>query len=176
MSVAKRSQVDMIESTASGSADVHHQGKVGGVHAEPSLLGGNATLHHLGFAVPSIAAVAEHFAASMSARWDGQIIHDPVQRVRVAFFQPACGRNPVFELVEPATESSPVTNFLKKRVGLHHVCYEVNDVESRLYEARAAGAIIIAEPAPAVAFAGRKIAWVCTKDFLLIEYLERPRE
>ena len=134
---------------------------------------GNASLHHLGFVVASIAAVAEEFAFSMSAAWDGKIIHDPIQRVKVAFFSPADARNPVFELVEPAGDASPVSNFLKKRGGLHHVCYEVDDLDCVLGEARSTGLAIAALPAPAVAFAGRKIAWICTRSRLLIELLER---
>jgi methylmalonyl-CoA/ethylmalonyl-CoA epimerase len=122
------------------------------------LLSGNGVLHHLGFVVASISAVAEEFAASMSARWDGEVIHDPIQRVRVAFFSPADTRNPVFELVEPASEVSPVSNFLKKRGGLHHVCYEIDDLESGLREARGAGLVIVADPRPAVAFGGNRIA------------------
>ena len=137
------------------------------------LPSGNATLHHLGFVVASISAVAEEFAFSMSATWDGKIIHDPIQRVNVAFFSPADARNPVFELVEPASDASPVSNFLKKRGGLHHVCYEVDDLDSVLREARSTGLAIAALPAPAVAFAGRKIAWICTRSRLLIELLER---
>jgi len=140
------------------------------------LLAGNATLHHLGFVVASISAVAEEFAASMSARWDGQIVHDPIQRVRVSFFSPVDDRNPVFELVEPASEDSPVSNFLKKRVGLHHVCYEIDDLESGLREARAVGFGIVSAPTPAVAFGGRRIAWVCSKRRLLMEFLERHPE
>ena len=137
------------------------------------LLGGNAILHHLGFAVSSISAVAEEFALSMSAHWDGEIIHDPIQRVRVSFFSPVDARNPVFELVEPASEASPVTNFLKKGGGLHHVCYEIDDLDEGLREARSVGLVIVAPPAPAVAFAGRRIAWVCSKRRLLMELLER---
>jgi methylmalonyl-CoA/ethylmalonyl-CoA epimerase len=139
------------------------------------LLSGNGVLHHLGFAVSSISAVAEEFAVSMSARWAGEIIHDPIQRVRVAFFNPVNTRNPVFELVEPASEASPVSNFLKKGGGLHHVCYEIDDLESGLREARMVGLVIVADPAPAVAFAGRRIAWVCSKRRLLVELLERNR-
>src|SRR3974390_2129320 len=74
------------------------------------LLSGKAVLHHLGFVVRSISTVAEGFAASISASWDNQIIHDPIQRVRVAFFYPIDTRNPVFELVEPASDASPVSN------------------------------------------------------------------
>jgi methylmalonyl-CoA/ethylmalonyl-CoA epimerase len=140
------------------------------------LLSGNGVLHHLGFVVSSISAVAEDFAVSISARWDAEIIFDPIQRVRVAFFHPADTRNPVFELVEPASEGSPVSNFLKKKGGgLHHVCYEIDDLESALREARGAGLVIVADPAPAVAFDGRRIAWVSSKRRLLAELLERNR-
>jgi catechol 2,3-dioxygenase-like lactoylglutathione lyase family enzyme len=75
--------------------------------------------------------------------------------VRVAFFSPADTRNRVFELVEPDNEVSPVSNFLKKRVGLHHVCYEIDDLELGLQEARSVGLVIVSGPTPAVAFGGR---------------------
>jgi methylmalonyl-CoA/ethylmalonyl-CoA epimerase len=140
------------------------------------LLSGNGVLHHLGFVVSSISAVAEEFAASMSARWDGEIIHDPIQRVRVSFFSAVDARNPVFELVEPASEASPVGNFLKKGGGLHHVCYEIDDLESGLREASVVGLVTVADPQPAVAFGGRRIAWVCSKKRLLMELLERNRK
>jgi methylmalonyl-CoA/ethylmalonyl-CoA epimerase len=137
------------------------------------LLGGRCHLHHLGFVVTSIAVVAEGFAASISASWDGRVIHDPIQRVRVTFLVPAETGNPVFELVEPAEIDSPVTNFLKKGGGLHHVCYEIDDLESGLRKARDSGFVIVAPSVPAVAFGGRRIAWVCSKNRLLIELLER---
>jgi methylmalonyl-CoA/ethylmalonyl-CoA epimerase len=154
------------------------RGRVDSVQVERAgfLLSGNGILHHLGFAVSSISAVAEEFAASISARWDGEVIHDPIQRVRVAFFSPVDPRNPVFELVEPASEASPVSNFLKKGGGLHHVCYEIDDLESGLRDARGVGLVTVADPAPAVAFDGRRIAWVCSKRRLLVELLERNRK
>jgi methylmalonyl-CoA/ethylmalonyl-CoA epimerase len=137
------------------------------------LLSRKAVLHHLGCVVPSISATADAFAASMSASWDGQIIHDPLQRVRVAFLKPVDTRNPVFELVEPASADSPVTNFLKKGGGLHHVCYEIDDLESGLREAQSGGFVMVSAPKPAVAFGGRRIAWICSKNRLLMELLER---
>ncbi|MGA8491165.1 MAG: VOC family protein [Terriglobales bacterium] len=137
------------------------------------LLTQSGVLHHLGFVVKSISTVADEFAASLSARWDGEIIHDPIQRVRVAFFAPVDSANPVYELVEPASEDSPVTDFLKKRVGLHHVCYEVNDLDAALEEARSTGWAIASPPSPAVAFEGRRIAWIFSKTRLLMELLER---
>jgi methylmalonyl-CoA/ethylmalonyl-CoA epimerase len=133
----------------------------------------SAVLHHLGFVVRSIASVAEEYAASIAARWDGEIIHDPIQHVRVAFFSPVDSRNPVYELVEPASDDSPITDFLKKRGGLHHVCYEVNDLDAALESARLTGWAIASSPAPAVAFNNRRIAWIVSRTRLLVELLER---
>jgi methylmalonyl-CoA/ethylmalonyl-CoA epimerase len=82
-------------------------------------------------------------------------------------------QNPVFELVEPAGDASPVNGFLKKGGGLHHVCYEIDDLEAGLELAQEVGLAIVAAPAPAVAFGGRRIAWVCSKSRLLMELLER---
>lgn len=143
------------------------------VAAFAPLLVGRCTLHHLGVVVESISAVAREFAASMSARWDGKIIHDPLQQVRVAFFEPADSANPLFELVEPADERSPVSTFLNKRGGLHHICYEIDDLEEGLVAARAAGLFIISTPKPAAAFSGRRIGWISFKSRLLVEFLER---
>jgi hypothetical protein len=62
---------------ASGANDL--LGSSDAVRAEGigPLLGANATLHHIGFVVASISNVAEEFAASISAQWNGQIFHDP---------------------------------------------------------------------------------------------------
>jgi hypothetical protein len=94
------------------------------------LAHGKGVIRHLGFVVPSISSIAEHFAMSMSTRWDGQIIYDLLPRVSVAFFEPAHGRNPLFELVEPADESSPVSRFLTRwGDGSHQRCYEMDELE-----------------------------------------------
>lgn len=140
---------------------------------EGGLFKQSAILHHLGIVVASIAKAAEQFSTSMASQWDGKIIHDPVQRVCVAFFTPLDTRNPVFELVEPASDASPVSNFLKTGGGLHHVCYEIDDLESGLRDAKALGFAVVAMPAAAVAFEGRRIAWICSRNRLLIELLER---
>ncbi len=137
------------------------------------LLSGKAILHHLGFVVASIASAAPGFALSISAHWDGQIFHDPLQRARVSFFCPADPRNPVFELVEPAGDDSPVCQFLKKGGGLHHICYEVDELEGCLREAPGARFAVVSTPRPAVAFGGRRIAWIVSRNRLLVELLER---
>jgi methylmalonyl-CoA/ethylmalonyl-CoA epimerase len=66
-----------------------------------------------------------------------------------------------------------VLAFLKRGGGLHHLCYEVDQLDAQLERSRASGGLIVRLPIPAVAFGGRRIAWFYTKEKLLIEYLER---
>jgi methylmalonyl-CoA/ethylmalonyl-CoA epimerase len=131
------------------------------------------SFHHFGFVVPSIQDIVRSFAESMSSNWDGEIIHDPNQRVHVTFL---CGKNPedpLIELVEPADDGSPVLSFLKRGGGLHHVCYVVDSLDKQLEDCRARHSLVVRPPLPAAAFGERRIAWVYTKNKLLVEYLER---
>jgi len=137
-------------------------------HAAP----GRVKLHHIGFVLASIEDSAECFARSLGAIWDGNIVFDPLQKVRVTFLGGTTGTDPLIELVEPAGPESPVTRFLEQRGGLHHLCYEVEDLESHLAFCKSVGTIVIRPPVPAVAFGGRRIAWALTRKRLLVEYLE----
>jgi methylmalonyl-CoA/ethylmalonyl-CoA epimerase len=133
------------------------------------------TLHHIGYVVPSIAAVGARFAKSVAATWDERIIHDPLQKVLVSFLAPAGESTAQIELVEPSGEDSPVLPFLDRGGGLHHLCYEVDDLDSHLQLMRSRGSVPARAPMPAVAFEGRRIAWMFTPDRLLIEFLERAK-
>lgn len=128
--------------------------------------------HHVGYVVASILSTAPHFAASLQAEWDGNIIHDAVQDVRVSFLRHSEPGSPMIELIEPASENSPVASFLKKGGGLYHICYEVRSLQAALEYIRQTGGIIVRQPVPAIAFNNRRIAWVFTRERLLVEYLE----
>jgi methylmalonyl-CoA/ethylmalonyl-CoA epimerase len=131
------------------------------------------SFHHVGFVVTSIADSVAGFANILQADWDEQIFQDPNQGVWITFLKSRRVGDPLWELVEPADQKSPVYSFADKGGGLHHVCYVVDHLEPALASARSRGAIVTRQPLPAVAFGGRRIAWIYTKNRLLIEYLER---
>lgn len=131
------------------------------------------SFHHFGFVVPSIEDTVKSFAKSMDLAWDGEIIHDPHQKVLVTFLSSKNVDDPLTELVEPASDDSPVQSFLKRGGGLHHVCYLVDSLDKQLEECRVRRALVVRPPLPAAAFGGRRIAWIYTKNKLLVEYLER---
>jgi len=133
---------------------------------------GIRTLHHIGFVVASIRPAMDRFLRSPGAAWDQQVFDDTYQKVRVAFLTTG-GAEPQIELVEPVGEDSPVRRFLaQKGGGLHHFCYQTDDLEAELRLMRSQRAILVRKPAPAVAFGGRRIAWMLTQEKLLVEFLE----
>src|SRR5262249_10509391 len=116
------------------------------------------------------------FARWMNVKAETEILHDAAQQVRVAFLTPQVPGEAQIELVEPAGDQSPVNRFLEKTGGgLHHLCYEVADLEGHMSEMRSAGCRLVKPPVPAVAFGGRRIGWMLTGENLLIELLERDR-
>jgi len=133
-------------------------------------------LHHVGFVVEAIQGSIQGFVRSLAAQWDEKIFHDPLQKVRVTFLQTQNPGDAQVELVEPAAEDSPILSFLQKGGGLHHLCYEVTNLDSELDEMRSRGLVVVRKPLPAIAFENRRIAWLSTKQKLLLEFLEAGRK
>jgi methylmalonyl-CoA/ethylmalonyl-CoA epimerase len=133
------------------------------------------TLHHVGYVVKSIEEQAAGFVKSLGATWDQQIIHDPLQGAKVTFLRTPGTGDAQIELVEPAGDNSPVSRFLEKGGGLHHLCYEVTDLGEHLKLIRAAGCVVVRAPMPAAAFQQRLIAWAWTREKLLLEFLEAAK-
>lgn len=129
--------------------------------------------HHVGIVVSSIAECIDGYRAALLADWDGRIFQDPIQSVRVTFLSPPSGTDTLIELVEPMGTKSPASAFAAQGGGLHHVCYEVDNLEIHMEYMRSQRARLVRFPQPAVAFEGRRIAWMLTADQLLMEFLER---
>ncbi|MGA2716444.1 MAG: VOC family protein [Bryobacteraceae bacterium] len=130
------------------------------------------SLHHIGCVVDSIEAKIEGYRVALGSISVSQIFEDPIQRSRVVFLNLPGAGPAQFELIQPASPDSPVAGFLEKGGGLHHICYEVDDLRGQIQWMKSQKAVLIRSPKPAVAFGGRHIAWMRTADALLIEYLE----
>jgi methylmalonyl-CoA/ethylmalonyl-CoA epimerase len=129
-------------------------------------------LHHVGYVTASIADSADEYIKATGLVWDERIIHDPLQMVSVAFLSSGDDGSTAIELVEPAGRRSPVNQFLAAGGGLHHICLEVPDLNVYIEESKANGCTLVRVPLAAVAFGGRKIAWITTPTGQLIELLQ----
>lgn len=100
----------------------------------------------------------------------------PAQESVVAFLP--TGDSEV-ELVNPTTDSSGVARYLQKRgPGIHHICFEVDDIEDALNSLRGRGIRLINET-PEIGAGGKRIAFVhpSSAHGVLIELYEtRPQE
>ena len=127
--------------------------------------------HHVGIAVHNIAEAAPWWTTVNGFHEASNIIHDPLQKVRVQFLETTEGFR--VELVEPAADDSPVRRYLDgPNGGMYHICYEVEDLEATVAEWRGRGAFPVTKPLPAVAFAGRRIIFLLTPQKQLVEFVE----
>jgi methylmalonyl-CoA/ethylmalonyl-CoA epimerase len=132
-------------------------------------------LHHIGVVVRDIAQATRDYQRRFDCELEGGLVHDPIQ---TAFIQFLRFRDDLVlvELVAPDGPESKLSNAAEKGGGLNHLCHSTEDIEAACRSLRLAGMVVIHKPTPAVAFGGRRIAWLTGQDRLLIELVERDRE
>lgn len=131
-----------------------------------------STLNHIGIVVADIASSREMYGNLLGLAPISEVFEDPLQDVKVQFL--GFPHKTSVELIEPLSEKSPARLALEKGGGLNHLCLEVDDLDDSLRRALASGAICTRRPVPAVAFGGRRIAFVFHRKAGLIEFVERP--
>ena len=100
-------------------------------------------LHHIGIAVKNIQNSLGDLTQFLS--FESTTIPALVtsQKVNVCFLK----TNDVYiELIEPAVENSPVSDFVKGGGGFHHLCFEVDDIHKEIEKMIKKGARLIVEP------------------------------
>jgi methylmalonyl-CoA/ethylmalonyl-CoA epimerase len=113
-------------------------------------------IHHLGVAVDDLDAALATYGRLFGAEIEHRATVE-VQGVRAASLKIGAGR---VELLEPLGNDTPVGRFLASRgPGMHHVAYEVSDIDATLAELANAGADLIdAKPRPGLF--GLEVAFV----------------
>lgn len=128
-------------------------------------------LDHIGIAVKSIEKRLDIWKNALDLTLVGiEEIQD--QKVKVAKFNV---RGTEIELLEPTDEGSPIFKFLEKRgEGIHHLCFQVSDIEKALAEIKSHGIRLIDE-VPRIGAGGDKIAFIHPKDMggVLIELSQK---
>jgi methylmalonyl-CoA/ethylmalonyl-CoA epimerase len=99
-------------------------------------------IDHIGIVVHNIEKALQVYEGALGLRLT-DVEEVPEQAVKVAFLPMGESK---LELVEPATAHSGVAKFLEKRgEGIHHICFEVNDIEATLQDLAAQGIRLIDE-------------------------------
>jgi methylmalonyl-CoA/ethylmalonyl-CoA epimerase len=120
-------------------------------------------LNHVAIAVPDLAAAAAQYRDTLGARV-GAPQDEPAHGVTVIFIELP---NTKIELLHPLGENSPIRGFLEKNPsgGIHHVCYEVEDILAARDRLRAAGARVLGDGEPKIGAHGKPVLFLHPKDF-----------
>lgn len=120
-------------------------------------------VNHVAIAVPDLASAAESYRATLGATvTEPQAL--PEHGVTVVFVTLP---NTKVELLEPLGDQSPITAFLEKNPagGMHHICYEVEDIIAARDRLRQAGARVLGDGNPKIGAHGKPVLFLHPKDF-----------
>lgn len=120
-------------------------------------------LNHVAIAVSDLAAATHLYRDTL-----GAVVSEPLP-------QPAHGVTVVFielpntkiELLEPLGEASPIGKFLERNPdgGIHHICYEVNNLLASRDHLIGKGARVLGDGEPKIGAHGKPVLFLHPKDF-----------
>ena len=120
-------------------------------------------LNHVAIAVPDLAAASAQYRETLGAKV-GAPQDEPEHGVTVVFIELP---NTKIELLYPLGENSPIQGFLAKNPsgGIHHICYEVEDILAARDRLKAAGARVLGTGEPKIGAHGKPVLFLHPKDF-----------
>ncbi|MCH8001049.1 MAG: methylmalonyl-CoA epimerase [Proteobacteria bacterium] len=120
-------------------------------------------LNHVAIAVPDLAAAAAQYRDTLGARVSAPDAL-PEHGVTVVFVTLA---NTKIELLEPLGAGSPIAKFLERNPagGVHHLCYEVDDIIAARDKLEAGGARVLGDGEPKLGAHGKPVIFLHPKDF-----------
>ncbi|WP_439575489.1 methylmalonyl-CoA epimerase [Phreatobacter sp.] len=120
-------------------------------------------LNHVAIAVRDIAAASALYRDTLGARVTAPV-DQPAHGVTVVFVELP---NTKIEFLQPLGADSPIARFLDKNPdgGIHHVCYEVDDIIAARDHLKAQGARILGDGEPKIGAHDKPVLFLHPKDF-----------
>jgi methylmalonyl-CoA/ethylmalonyl-CoA epimerase len=120
-------------------------------------------LNHVAIVVPDLEAAAGVYRATLGANVSEPLAL-PAQGVTTVFVELP---NTKIELLHPLGEESPIANFLERnpKGGMHHICYEVQDLGEAVSKLMAEGATVLGNGEPSIGAHGLPVVFLHPKDF-----------
>ena len=120
-------------------------------------------LNHVAIAVPDLAAASAIYRDTLGAKVSAPV-DEPDHGVTVVFVELD---NTKIELLHPLGDNSPIARFLERNPsgGMHHVCYEVDDILAARDKLKSRGATILGDGNPKTGAHGKPVLFLHPKDF-----------
>ena len=121
-------------------------------------------LNHVAIAVPDLAAATALYRDTLGAKVSAPL-DQPAHGVTVVF---VTLDNTKIELLHPLGENSPIQGFLDRNAagGIHHICYEVEDILAARDKLKAEGARVLGDGEPKIGAHDKPVLFLHPKDFL----------
>jgi methylmalonyl-CoA/ethylmalonyl-CoA epimerase len=121
-------------------------------------------LNHVAIAVPDLDAATRMYRETLGADVSAPV-DQPAHGVRVVFVNLP---NTKIELLYPLGETSPIAQFIARNPsgGIHHVCYEVDDILAARDKLKAEGARVLGDGEPKIGAHDKPVLFLHPKDFL----------
>lgn len=121
-------------------------------------------LNHVAIAVRDLNAAVATYKNALGARVS-EATPQPEHGVTVVFVTLP---NTKIEFLEPLGDNSPIAKFLERNPdgGIHHVCYEVDDIIAARDQLKAQGARVLGDGDPKIGAHGKPVLFLHPKDFL----------
>jgi methylmalonyl-CoA/ethylmalonyl-CoA epimerase len=121
-------------------------------------------LNHVAIAVPDLAAAVAVYRDTLGAHVT-EATPQPEHGVTVVFIELP---NTKIELLEPLGDGSPIAAFLDRAPagGIHHLCYEVDDILAARDQLKAQGARVLGSGEPKIGAHGKPVLFLHPKDML----------
>ncbi len=120
-------------------------------------------LNHVAIAVPDLQSGINTYALTLGAKVsEPQAL--PEHGVTVVFVELP---NTKIELLEVLGEGSPIEPFMERSPsgGIHHICYEVDDIIAAREKLKAEGARVLGDGEPRIGAHGKPVLFLHPKDF-----------
>ncbi len=120
-------------------------------------------LNHVAIVVPDLDAASTLYRDSLGAQVSAPL-DMPEHGVTTVFVELP---NTKIELLHPLGDASPVAPFLERHPsgGMHHVCFEVDDILAARDHLRSAGARVLGDGEPGIGAHGKPVLFLSPKDF-----------
>lgn len=120
-------------------------------------------LNHVAIAVPDLEAACAQYKTALGANV-GAPQDEPDHGVTVVFIELP---NTKIELLYPLGDNSPIAGFLEKNPsgGIHHICYEVEDILAARDQLQESGARVLGSGEPKIGAHGKPVLFLHPKDF-----------
>ena len=120
-------------------------------------------LNHVAIAVRDLASATALYRDTLGAKVS-EPLPQPAHGVTVVFIELP---NTKIELLEPLGEASPIAKFLERNPdgGMHHICYEVDDILAARDKLKAQGARVLGDGEPKTGAHGKPVLFLHPKDF-----------